>query len=340
MVFVEDLLGFDEVELVRRGLRPRQVAEPIEVGAHDRRFGSVGVHALQAAELLDGFGADFVGHRRVLDAVAEFVDLVRARVVLAELVLDGAHLFAQELLALVAARVFARLALHLLLHLEDFEFLREDLADLHETLGGIEGLEDFLRFADLETEVRSHEVGETTRIRDLFDDHQDVGREHLAEVDDLLELFLDGLHLLLVFGLALRTHRLFDAGDLDRVERRAALVLGDRRFRDTLRENLNTTVGKLAHPHDHGDGADAEDTFGRRIVFADLFLARQEDETIAPEGFVHRLDRRFAPYEERQDHEGKYDDIPNRKHGQGIGDDDVIGVSGQRHGASSQLLIP
>src|SRR5581483_7263748 len=54
VVFVENFLGALEVEVVDRVLAPRRLDEPVDVGSEHRGFGGIRVHALEAAQLLEG----------------------------------------------------------------------------------------------------------------------------------------------------------------------------------------------------------------------------------------------------------------------------------------------
>jgi hypothetical protein len=90
-----------QIQLVLGGFFPRQVQNPVEIIPPDGVFGGGGRRLLQAFEFLLGGFARLVGHGRLLDFFAQRFGFARvARFALAEFALDGAHLFAQEKIAL------------------------------------------------------------------------------------------------------------------------------------------------------------------------------------------------------------------------------------------------
>ena len=141
VILVEHLPRVVQVEVVLAAQAPRQGGEPVEVGADHRALGAVGMRALEPAhlalELLVGL------LRQValggLGAVAG--DLVGEVVALAQLGVDRAQLLAQEVLALRAVHLLARLGRELLLHLEQVDLALEQLRDApqpHQSVGGLE----------------------------------------------------------------------------------------------------------------------------------------------------------------------------------------------------------
>jgi hypothetical protein len=70
-------------------------------------------HALEALQLLARLLLDFLRHLRLVDRLGEVGQLGRALLVLAQLLLDGAHLLAQQVLAVGVADGFAGALVHL-----------------------------------------------------------------------------------------------------------------------------------------------------------------------------------------------------------------------------------
>ena len=109
---------------------PRQIEDPVEVGADDRVLGRADLHVAQALELLlrDLLG---LGRQvRLRDALLEAVEIALIAVVLAELFLDGLELLAEDVLALVLAHLLLDLGVDALAHLEDLELAREERSTL------------------------------------------------------------------------------------------------------------------------------------------------------------------------------------------------------------------
>jgi hypothetical protein len=128
VVLVEDLAHLGDLEVVRGLSCPRQIEDPVEVGAHHRVLGRADLHRAQPLELLL---RDLLGLAREVglgDALLEAVEVALVAVVLAELFLDGLELLAEHVLALVLAHLLLDLGVDALAHLEDLELPREQLA--------------------------------------------------------------------------------------------------------------------------------------------------------------------------------------------------------------------
>ena len=162
----------------RRG-RPRQLHHPLEIAAHDLRLGAVRVHALEALELAHRFGLGLGREPRVAQLGAILLDLLEARIDLAELRLDRAHLFAQELLAMAARDLFLRLRLDLGLHRGDFEFAPQQRVDAAQPRERILDLEDLLRVFETQLQIRRDQVGEAAGLLHVRGDRKHLGRQVL-----------------------------------------------------------------------------------------------------------------------------------------------------------------
>ena len=93
-------------------LRPRQIGDQLEVVADDVRLRALAVHALETAELAIDDLLRVFGELRVVETLAERTR-ARLAVAVAELALDGAHLLAEDVLALVLAELLLHLGLDL-----------------------------------------------------------------------------------------------------------------------------------------------------------------------------------------------------------------------------------
>ena len=100
MVLVEHLPRVGDVEVVLGLLRPGQVDQPLEIGPDHAVLGGDRRQLLQARELAVGRLLRLLGEVRLLDSLAQLVDLRLLLVRLPELVLDRLHLLAEEVLAL------------------------------------------------------------------------------------------------------------------------------------------------------------------------------------------------------------------------------------------------
>jgi ATP-dependent Lon protease len=98
VVLVQDPARFDRVETVLRGGGPRDVQDPVHVGADHLVLGRGGRHPLQPLHLAIGRLAGLLGESRLLHPLAQVGDL--GAFLLAEFLLDGLELLPEEVLPL------------------------------------------------------------------------------------------------------------------------------------------------------------------------------------------------------------------------------------------------
>ena len=127
VVGVEDLAGVLDVEVVGGRLRPRQVDQPLQVGADDAVLGRRRGQALEPRELALGGPLRVLGQLGRLDPLAQLVDLGLGLVLLAELALDRLQLLAQVVLALTLLDSRLDLVLDPRAELDHLELAREHL---------------------------------------------------------------------------------------------------------------------------------------------------------------------------------------------------------------------
>ncbi len=161
VVGVEDVLGLLDVELHLGALVPGQAHQPVDVGAGDRVFGRGLRHAGEAIEFADRLLLRFLGHLGLLDLLAKLRDLALLIVAVAQFLLDGLHLLAQVVLALVLLQLGLDLALDLVADLQHLEVLDQEAIHSLETLVHGEHLEQLLALGAGERgQAAGHEVGE------------------------------------------------------------------------------------------------------------------------------------------------------------------------------------
>ena len=168
VVVVEDLLGLGEVDLDLAALVPGQRDQPVQVGPGDRVLGRGRGHAREALELPQGLLLGLLGHPRRLDLLAQLGRLALLVVVVAELLLDGLHLLAQVVLALVLLELALHLALDLAADLEHLEVLHQHLVDALEARVDVERLQELLLLGGVQGgQVAGDEVREVPRLLDV-----------------------------------------------------------------------------------------------------------------------------------------------------------------------------
>ena len=101
MIFVENATRFGELQLVIRRLQPRQFENKLEIRANDVIVRRRRWQALESLQFTIGFGAYFLGKLGLFESLAEHLSFRGlAGFVLAELLLDRAHLLSQYIVAL------------------------------------------------------------------------------------------------------------------------------------------------------------------------------------------------------------------------------------------------
>ncbi len=297
MVLVEHRPRVLQVEVVLGGDRPRQVAQPLEVGARDRILGGLGRDARQAVELAVGLLAHLGRHLRLLDAGLELGGFALAVVALAQLLLDRLHLLAQQELALVLVDVLLDRGADLLPDFEDLELAREHRGEGAQPLLGVERLEQLLLVLGGQVEQRGDEVGEPSRSGLLARRrHRFVGHGG-NQRHDALEL----AHDLLDQGLGLDIVGLGLAQGLDpRLEiGLGGRVLHQTRARHALDQHREAVVREADHPQHRAEGRDSVQVGRRRLLGRRVLLAHHDDGAVAGHHVVEQLDAALAPDIER-----------------------------------------
>ena len=132
----------------------------------------------------------------------------------AQFLLDGAHLLAQEVLALLLVHPGLGLGLDLLAQVEDVEPLLDHHAEAAQPLDRIEDLEQLLALVGRELRREGDQVGQPARLLDAAHHRQHFFRDVRQHADVVLDLLQHGGHRR--FGLGGRIDRVVvadDAGD-------------------------------------------------------------------------------------------------------------------------------
>ncbi len=151
-------------------------------------------------------------------------------------------------------------------------------------------------------------VGELSRLSDLRDGRQGLGRHLLVQLHIIFEL-LDqrpGQSLGLV-GLAAVFR---NGGDFSLIEGLLVCEFENGGARAAFDEDLHRAIGELEELQDAGKNADFEDVLGRRIVLVTILLGDEENLLV---GFHHLFqgpDRLLPTDEEGHHHVREDNDIP------------------------------
>ena len=160
MILVENGLGLLQIEIVDGALAPGKGEHPVQVIPDDRGLGRLGMHLGQPADILLDFPPDFFRHLELFQLFLKAPDLFLKLVALAQLLLDGLHLLAEEILALMLVHFALGLGRDPRLDVEDLDLLGQVIVDFFEAGDRIDDFEDRLGFGDLELEVGPGQVGQ------------------------------------------------------------------------------------------------------------------------------------------------------------------------------------
>ncbi len=100
------------------------------------------MHLGEAADVLFDLLPDLLGHLELLQLVLVALDLLLELVAFAQLLLDGLHLLAEEILALVLVHLALGLGRDPRLDVEDFDLFGQVLVDLLKADDRVDRFED------------------------------------------------------------------------------------------------------------------------------------------------------------------------------------------------------
>ncbi len=301
MVLVEHLLGVADVELVFAVLLPRQADQPLQVGADDAILGGGRRHLGQPVGLAVGLRQRLGAHAGRLDRLAQPLDLGGVLVALAKLFLDGAHLLAQQVLALILVDPGLDLGLDLLAELE------------HRQLAG--------QYLGQPLKLGAHAVERQHLL--LFGHAAAEQQRHGQQVCQAPWVILvDQLGVQLLAGLGQQLQDL--AGQPDQVAHQRLgrhVVLGlvgeephprpevwlglddllDLEALDPLDRDAQSIVGQPQQPVDHRSRADLVEVLGGDVLGALLLVLQrhQADDLLVHHRLVDQPDRLLLPDRQR-----------------------------------------
>src|SRR5690606_10699368 len=277
VVLVEDLTRLRDVDLLGVELRPRERNQPVEIGADHRPLGGRLRHHLEPAQLLHRLLVRLLGHLRLLDRLAQLLDL-GLLLVLAELALDRAHLLSKPELALTLFELLLGLLDDLARKLQHLDAVREVIRDLLQAFADVEGLENLLLLRRLDVDQARDQVGELGRRLDLLQRRRDLGRHLRQELDRFRGLLFQIRRARLDRRVALLALR--DEVEASREERQPLQVIEHAEALLALADQMMHAVRRL-QVTDHADRrADLVQVVRARLV--DVRIALQDDAELVP----------------------------------------------------------
>ena len=200
MVFVQHQARMRNIEVVLGRHRPGQVDQPFQIRADDGVLGGLGRDDAQPLQLRLGRLTRLGGQLRRFHFLAQLLDVAAARVALAQLLLDRAHLLAQVELFLVLRQLGLHLRLDLMSQLDQLELAVEDGRQLLQPRLDIQRAEQVLLLLHRDVEVRGDQIADLARVLDVHHhDLQLVGQvgDHGDELGELVHhVRLHGLDVL------------------------------------------------------------------------------------------------------------------------------------------------
>ncbi len=100
MIFIQNLTGMGNVQVVFGHFRPGQRHQPVKIGTNNPVLCGGGRQACQALQFTARLFIGLLGHFGFIDLFAEFLRLYRLFVFLTQFALDGLHLLTQEVFSL------------------------------------------------------------------------------------------------------------------------------------------------------------------------------------------------------------------------------------------------
>jgi hypothetical protein len=155
VVLVEHLAGVVDVDDVLRRLPPGQFQHQLQVRADHLVVRRGGGQALQPVQLALRLLAHLVGQVGLGQALAQLVDLRLLGALLAQLALDGLHLLAQHVLALLLGHLRLDLPLDLLAQLEHLHLVGQVAVQQAQALPAARDLQQRLLLGHVQAEHRA-----------------------------------------------------------------------------------------------------------------------------------------------------------------------------------------
>ena len=316
VILVEDLPGARQFEVVVAARVPRQLGDPLEIGADDLRLHAFAAGTLQAPQLALHLGARLLGQQELAELLPKLADLL-AGVVVAELLLNGLELLAQEHLALALTELLLNLTLDVFLGFEQADLSLHVHEHAAQALFHAERFQQPLLLGHGELDVAGHEVGEAPGVLDRIE----YLMHHLFGESALLAKLGGALAGFLVKRgecriLEIQRHHLFGGHDHGReIAVLLAIVQGGGAL-FSLQQQLYAAEATL-HLADPRNDAGAEQDIGGGLLGV-VALRHGEDKPVA-------LERRFdgaqgtgPPGGDGGGDSGKHDRPTQREDGEGL----------------------
>ena len=325
VILIQHQAGVRDVEVVVGGHFPRQADHPVQVGLDDGILGGLRGHLAHAIELAARFLLGLLGHAGRRDAALELLDLGLLLVRLAQLLLDGLELLAQEILALHLGHLILGLRLDLLAELQDFQFLRQQRIEPDQLLFDLVDLQDFLGLGGFHADARRHQIGQLARARRVDRGGLQLLGHVRHQAHQPAEELLRGAHQRLLLQrrrFIVRHHR--DVGPQIGVLLEDAV---DPNALQALHDQADGAVGRAQHAMHQRRGAHLKDLIGSRFFHFGIARGEQPDDPMAVfvrQRIIDQADRPLLADGQGQPHHGIHDHPTQRQDGQFVRDREFL----------------
>jgi hypothetical protein len=316
MVLIEDAARLRDVDAVRVELRPRQVDQPVEIGADHLVLGRRLRHPLEPLELLLGLVLRLLRHAGLLDRLAQLLDLGGLVVAFVEFLLDLAQLLTQNVLALLRGKRLLRLLADRLGQLQHLDALDQQRKHLVEALLDIERLQDVLLLGGLHVQQAGDEICKRRGRVQAVDRGCELRRHVLQQPDGLACTFPQQVHA----RLDVRRHDLaradlLDAGDEIGIVRNER---DDAEASHAATDHVMRSVRRGDVAQDLRDGPDLVQLLGRRILGSCVGLQQHADHALRANDLLGRRDGCRPADRQRQHHAGKQHRLAHRQNNETV----------------------
>ena len=188
MILIKDPFGVAEMERVGRLLGPRQAYKPVNIGAHDPRFGRTGRDHRQPVDLSCSSFADCIRHSGLDNSLTQALDLRLLGIAITKFPVDGLDLFAEEIFPLRFLHALVDLALDLVLEIDDVQVMRKEPRNGTQAVCGIGNLEQLLALRNRQVGCKRRNIRQPAGFLSASRRREDFRMARTTLLDELLEL--------------------------------------------------------------------------------------------------------------------------------------------------------
>ena len=311
VILIQNAPGPLQIQIIRGGLAPGQVEDPLHVGAADADLRRAGSHVGQAFQLFFSLLPGFIVQGRFFQLLAKLLHI--GAVLVAQLSLNGLDLLPQVIILLVALDLLLDAGLHLLFHVSQLRLPQQDAAECLQPVPGLELFQNGLTVFQTGQHVGGDHVRQLVGL--LHFQHRVqrlLGHPHTG-LAVLFKVLLRRAHQRLHFGAVLQAgvHRGAN------VRHHAGFFLGHLQQNgplQALHQHPDAVARQVQRLLDHSNGAYPAKIVPGRVVILRILLGDQKNFLVAGHRFFQRGYALGSAYVKMQHHMGEYHHSPKGQH--------------------------